>query len=89
MNIEITGIHLDITPAIKERAEKKFNKLMTFDSKISRIHVVLRLEGHEHNARATIHTIGSNFHAEASSKDMYKTIDLLYDKLINQLKNHK
>lgn len=90
MNIEITGVNnLEVTTALKERAEKKFNKLAKFDTNITRINIVFKVEGHEHNAKATVHTTGTNMHADASSKDMYKTIDILFEKLLNQVSNSK
>ena len=89
MNIEITGINVDITEALKELSEKKLTKLATFDANIMRVHLVFKLEGHEHNARATVHTKGENLIAQASSKDMYKTIDLILDKLVHQMKNKR
>lgn len=87
MNIEITGINMEVTEALKTLSEKKLAKLSTFDPNIIRIHLVFKVENHLHLARATVHTKGKNLIANAESKDMYKTIDLILDKLINQLKN--
>ncbi len=89
MNIEITGINVEITEALKELSHKKINKLSTFDANILRVHLVFKLENNEHNARATVHTKGDNLVAQATSKDMYKTIDLIVDKLIHQIKNKR
>ena len=89
MNIEITGINVEVTEALKAMSEKKLNKLSTFDANIIRIHLVFKLENNEHNARATVHTKGENLSAQASSKDMYTTIDLILSKLTNQMKNKK
>lgn len=89
MNIEITGVNVEITTALKELAEKKLTKLKTFDANIQRIHIVFKLDNHEHHASSRVHTKGENLIANASSKDMYKTIDLLVDKLVHQIKNKK
>lgn len=89
MNIEITGINVEVTDALRELSSKKLQKLSTFDTNIIRIHLVFKLENHEHTARATVHTKGENLVAQATSKDMYKTIDLILDKLTNQVKNKR
>lgn len=89
MNIEITGINVTISDPLKELIEKKLNKLKTFDPNIQRIHIVLKLDNNEHHASARVHTKGKNLIANATSKDMYATIDLILDKLVNQMKNKK
>lgn len=89
MQIQISGQHLDMTDAIHDFVEKKLQKLEAHMHNITSIQVVLKVEKHLQIAEAQVSFRAHTVHAEASSEDLYKTVDLLIDKLIKQLIKYK
>ena len=89
MQINFTGHHIEITPAIREFAEGKFEKLLHHFDKIGSINVRLEVDKLRHIAEATVHVAKNEFHAHSESEDLYSAIDLLIDKLDRQLTKHK
>ena len=89
MQIDISGQHVAITPAIKIYIEEKFKKLESHVNKISKIHVVLKVENNLHIAEATLHVHQQDIFAHDSKDDMYKAIDSIVAKLDRQLVKSK
>jgi putative sigma-54 modulation protein len=89
MQINLTGHHMDITPAIRLFVEEKFEKLERHFDHITNIHVILTIEKGRQKAEANIHVNKGNLFAEAQSEDMYAAIDKLIDKLDRQVIKHK
>ena len=87
--IQLTGHGVEITPTLHDHIHKKFDRLKKHAQKITRIHIFLTVNKLSQEAEATIHIPGSEIFASAESEDMYKTIDLLVDKLVHQLDKHK
>lgn len=99
--IQLTGQNLDITDILRDFVTDKFEKLEHHADIITSIHVVLHVEN-QHKSRdvedrdepqqiatAKLHIRGTEIYAKTESGDMYKSIDLLIDKLVQQLKKHK
>jgi putative sigma-54 modulation protein len=89
MQINITGHHIDITPAIRSYIENRFERLERRFDLVTNVHVVLEVENARQRAEATIHVSRGNLFADARHDDMYAAIDALVDKLDRQLKKHK
>lgn len=89
MQINVTGKNIEVTPAIKSYLTDKLTALDKRFSSLTLTHVVLHVENHDQIAEATLHFAGNDFHATATSPDMYQSIDLLEAKLISQLTKHK
>jgi len=89
MNIEFTGHHMDVTPALKTHTKEKFAKLEKHFEKITSVHVVLNVEKLRQIAEGTVLIAKEKFHASAEDENMYTAIDLLVDKLDKQLLKHK
>ena len=89
MQINMSGHHLDLTPAIKDYVDNKLQKLERHNDHITSINVILSVDKLEQKAEATIHANGREFFADSSSEDLYAAIDLLSDKLDRQLIKHK
>lgn len=89
MNISLTGHHVDITPAIKDYVENKFDRLERHFDNVTNTHVILTVEKSRQKAEATIHVNGANLFANDEKDNMYAAIDSLVDKLDRQLKKHK
>ncbi|MGQ3892216.1 ribosome hibernation-promoting factor, HPF/YfiA family [Legionella sp. CNM-4043-24] len=89
MEINFTGHHVEVTPALRAFTEDKFEKLGRHYDKITSINVVFNIEKLAQIAEATIFIAKGEVHARAESEDMYAAIDELMDKLDRQLIKHK
>jgi len=89
MQINTSGHHLELTPAIKTYVDAKLQKLERHNDRITNISVILSVDKLEQKAEATIHLNGKEFFANANSEDLYAAIDSLSDKLDRQLIKHK
>lgn len=89
MQINITGHHVELTPALREFVEKKFSKLERYFDQIVAVHVTLTVDKLRQIAESAISVSGGEIHAKSDSEDMYASIDQLMDKLERQLIKHK
>jgi putative sigma-54 modulation protein len=89
MNLELTGNHLDITPAIRSYVMDKLGRVTRHFDHVIDVHVVLQVEKLQHRCEATVHVPGSDIHVEAIDGDMYAALDALADKLDRQVLKHK
>lgn len=89
MQFNISGHHVEITPAIRKHAQDKLSKITTHFNQIISIDMMLEVDKNIQKAEATVHISGTDIFATASSHDMYHSISLLSKKLQAQLKRHK
>ena len=89
MQINLTGRHIDITPALRSFIRGKFARLKRHFDHMTNIHVILTVEKDRQKAEATIHVNRGNLFANVEHDDMYAAIDRLIDKLDRQLIKHK
>jgi putative sigma-54 modulation protein len=89
MQIDITGHHVDLTPALRTYVQNKFERLERHFDNVTGLHVVLTVEKLQHKAESTIQVNGATLFADATEQDMYAAIDCLTDKLDRQIKKHK
>lgn len=90
MQLNLSGHHIDITPALRSYVETKIEKLERHFDHVTNVHVVLSVEKLRQKAEATLHASGgANLFANAEDEDMYAAIDALTDKLDKQIKRHK
>lgn len=89
MQLSLTGHHIDITPALRDRVSEKVGRLERHFDHLTDIHVILTVEKLRHKAEATINVPGERLHAESVEDDMYAAIDTLVDKLDRQVKKFK
>ena len=89
MQINIQGRHLAVTPSLYDYVKGKAKKIKVHFDHIIYIHVTLEVIRQEQIAEATITAKHHYFHNRMSSKDLYKSIDLLFDKLDTQVKRYK
>jgi len=85
MNLNLTGHHLEITPALRDYVQSKLERITNHFDHVIDVKVTLTVEKLIQKAEATIHVPGNDLHAECSSADMYSAIDLLADKLDRQV----
>ena len=89
MQLNVTGHHVDVTPALRDYVEKKLDRVARHFDKVIDVHCVLTVEKLSHKAEATLKVSGGNLHAEATQQDMYAAIDVLADKLDRQVTKYK
>jgi putative sigma-54 modulation protein len=89
MQISVTGHHIEVTDALKDYVDTKFQRLERHFDQLIHIHVVLSVEKLRQKAEASIQVNGAKVFADATSEDMYAAIDGLIDKLDRQVIKHK
>ncbi|MGF6710175.1 putative sigma-54 modulation protein [Luteibacter sp. W1I16] len=97
MQIQISGQHIHITPALRERVEQQVGRFERLFDNIKALDVVLSVDKNEHRAGGTLHCAGTRLHADGIARleddnkndTMYTAIDAMIAKLADQLKKHK
>jgi len=89
MNLNLTGHHLEITPAIRAHVLSKLEKVKRHFDNVIDVGVVLSVDKLVQKAEATIHVSGKNLFAEAADSNLYVAIDTLVDLLDRQVLKHK
>ena len=92
MVITISGRHLDITPAIRQHAEEKANKLPKFYDLIQEIEVILDFVRKPKMKRAEVVVTAEHnnrFVASHDGEDLYGCIDQAVHKVQTQITAHK
>ncbi|MFN4263850.1 MAG: ribosome hibernation-promoting factor, HPF/YfiA family [Thioalkalivibrionaceae bacterium] len=89
MQINLTGHHVEITDALRQYVNEKFERLERHFDQVIDVHVVLTVEPKKKAAEVNLQVSGSHIHARAESEDMYAAIDALIDKTDRQLLKHK
>lgn len=89
-DIIISGVHLDLTDALKDIVKEKVDRLFRHDGSIVRLrveleHVTTKDPAQEFVAKGHVEVHGPDLIASAVSDDLYKSIDLLIQKLDRQV----
>jgi putative sigma-54 modulation protein len=89
MKIQITGRHINITDAIRDFVNKKFERIERHTDQVTRASMVLNVEKGQHHAEINLHISGKDVVAQTTDKDMYAAIDAAMDKADRQILKHK
>ncbi|MBK7023343.1 MAG: ribosome-associated translation inhibitor RaiA [Sulfuritalea sp.] len=89
MNLNITGHHIEVTPAIREYVTGKLDRVLRHFDQVTSSHVILSVEKLQQKAEVTLHVKGKDIFADATDGDLYAAIDLVADKLDRQVVKHK
>ena len=89
MQTNISGRHLDVTPALRDYCLDMMEKLSHHNDLITNTQVTLSIEREIQRAEALVHVNGAEVFANSEADDMYAAIDGLADKLDRQLVKHK
>ncbi len=89
MNLNITGHHVVVTPALREYVTGKVDKVIRHFDHVTSVHVILTVEKLVQKAEITLHVKGKDIFADSSDADLYAAIDLLIDKLDRQVIKYK
>lgn len=89
MQIDITGHHVDVTPALRAYVTEKMQKPLRHSDQVLSIRVILKVEKLQQHAEATVNVGGRALFAAVTAPDMYASIDGLVDKLDRQIRRRK
>ncbi|MDP2247425.1 MAG: ribosome-associated translation inhibitor RaiA, partial [Nitrosomonadales bacterium] len=89
MNLQLTGHHLEVTPALREYIEGKLSRVSNHFDHVIDLKVTLSVEKLVQKVEATLRVPGNDLHVECSGENMYSAIDMLTDKLDRQVVKHK
>ena len=89
MNLNLTGRHLEITPAIRAHVLDKLDKVKRHFDHVIDVNVVLSVEKLQQKAEANVHLSGKTIFVECDDANLYVAIDNLIEKLDRQILKHK
>ena len=89
MNLNVSGHHLEVTPAIRDYVRAKIERVTRHFDQVIDAHVILTVDKLRQKAEVTLHVRGKELHCESDDEDLYAAIDLLADKLDRQVLRYK
>ncbi|MBN2552699.1 MAG: ribosome-associated translation inhibitor RaiA [Spirochaetales bacterium] len=97
MNIDIKGVHVEITDKIREYIDRKLHRLDFVAEHIIDLLLFVSQEGSQYSLEATINfRWGNSNHMRVKNFDIYEGVDKLFDKLElkvlkekNKIQEHK
>lgn len=98
MHTIITGVHIEITEAIRQYTLEKMlglNKFVADDDTSAKLTIELSKTSNHHvhgqifQAEGTIHVRGKETSLRTTQDDLYKAVDTLKDMLTRELSQHK
>ena len=94
MRLQVKGKNVEVSPSIREYAERKLSKLSKQLAEQTQVELELSEQRNpsiaaSHVAEATIFTKGPTLRAREASPDMKASIDQLVDKLERQVKRYR
>jgi putative sigma-54 modulation protein len=84
MQVEYTGRHTEVTPALRALAEKKLAKLAKVLPGITTVHVIFAVDKHREIAEITVHSSHLDLTAADESGDLGTSLATVMDKLTRQ-----
>ena len=85
MNLQITGHHVEITPAIREYVVSKLDRINRHFENVIDVAVILTVQKLDQKIEANVHLSGKDIHVQCHDADMYAAIDAIADKLDRQV----
>jgi putative sigma-54 modulation protein len=90
MQIQVTGHQIEVTPALRDYAVGKVEKLTRLFEQATGAHVVLSVDTKlSHKAECQLHVPGRQLFADAEAPDMYAAIDGMVDRMDMQVRKYK
>lgn len=89
MKFTMNGKNTSVTQAMMQQAQKKVGKLEKFFRPETEAHLTFLVEKDRNIFEVTIQAKGLFIRAEENTDDMYKSIDLVMDKLERQIRKYK
>ena len=89
MNLNVSGHHLEVTPALRSYVQEKIGRVTRHFDQVIDAHVILTANKLNQKAEVTLHVPGKDLHCECEDGDLYAAIDLLADRLDRQVLKYK
>lgn len=89
MELNVRGKNITVTPALHEYVEKHMDKIQRYFEKPVKINVVLSVNKEAQSAEVTVFVDGVIIRGVERSEDMYKSIDIVLDKIERQIHKYK
>lgn len=89
MKVTVIAKNIELTSALKEIIQKKISKLDKYFEPSVEARVTLSVQKSNHIIEVTIPFNGVILRGEESTSDMYKSLDLVEDKLERQIRKQK
>ena len=89
MNLNVSGHHVEVTPAILSYVRTKLERINRHFDHVIDAHVILTVNKIRQKAECTLHVRGKDLYCESEEDDLYAAIDLLADKLDRQVLRYK
>jgi len=89
MNLNLTGRHLEITPAIRLHVTDKIAKIKNHFDSVMDVAVILSVDKLRQKAEGSVHLSGKNVFVECEDANLYVAIDNMIEKLDRQIIKHK
>jgi putative sigma-54 modulation protein len=86
MKVNVTARHFDLTPDLKDHAERKLEKFHKYTDGLLNAHVVLEVEKYRNIAEIFVHGREGDFTGKAESGDMLTSIDSAVEKVDKQIR---
>jgi putative sigma-54 modulation protein len=89
MKLKISFKHLEHTPALDQRIHEKSEKFEKYFQGNTNVQWFCWVHNDEHWAEIKVHGPKFNFFAKASADNMYKSLDLVVEKMERQIEKQK
>lgn len=89
MNLNITGRHVEVTPAIRDYLSSKLDRVIRHFDNVTSVTVTLSVEKLKQKVDVTLHVRGKDIFVESEDVDLYAAIDAMTDKLDRQVQKYK
>lgn len=90
MQVTVTGRHMGVSDALRAYCQEKAERLPRFLDRILSIAIVVEGKEGVHNVEMIVHSAGAQpFVAHEQHTDAYAAVDLLLDKMEEQLRRYK
>lgn len=89
MNLQVSGHHLEITPALHDYVTGKLERITRHFDNVIDVSVILSVDKLNQKAEVTVHLAGKDVYVESVDEDLYAAVDGLVDKLERQVQKYK
>ena len=89
MNLQVSGHHLEITPALHDYVTGKLERITRHFDNVIDVNVILSVDKLKQKAEVTVHLAGKDVYVESVDEDLYAAVDGLVDKLERQGQKYK
>ena len=89
MRVSVIAKNTTATPALKDMVEKKLSKIKKYFNPDVEVKATLSVQKNKQKVEVTIPFNGVILRAEESTEDMYKSIDLVINKLERQIRKQR